>query len=432
MPLRIVDEQHYAQLASSVLHLHQFALSDGKPTSGRPPLYPALIAGLWGVAGVDDPQVVRGAQVVLGLAMVVLTYLLALRLFDRRTAIGAAAIVCVYPSLLFAGMLLLTEVLFTTLLLVFVLLYLAMRKRPAFPLALLTGATLGCAALTRSVLWPFPFVFVPLVLMSTSGTIWRRVGVSACCLLGFVLVVGPWSLRNTRIQQTFTVIDTMGGMNLRMGNYEYTPEDRMWDAVNLTGDQNWSHALGQTRADALTLTAGQKDKWAQRAAIDYMVAHPATTLRRSILKFADFWGLEREMIGALQQGLYHPPAWFAILAIIAVVLSYPIVVLSATVGMFREIPEDRWMHVLIGAVVLFIVGVHTVVFGHSRYHLPLIPFLAVYASAAWARESWRDVVRNPWVATGPALLMAILLAAWCHEVLFRDADRIRVLLQAFA
>ena len=28
-----------------------------------------------------------------------------------------------------------------------------------------------------------------------------------------------------------------------MGNYEHTPDDRMWDAVALTGEKNWSYAL---------------------------------------------------------------------------------------------------------------------------------------------------------------------------------------------
>ena len=42
---------------------------------------------------------------------------------------------------------------------------------------------------------------------------------------------------------TVTIVDTMGGMNLRMGNYEYTPDDRMWDAVSLQGEKSWVHGL---------------------------------------------------------------------------------------------------------------------------------------------------------------------------------------------
>ena len=42
--------------------------------------------------------------------------------------------------------------------------------------------------------------------MSRSGSI---VG-PFVAVLGFVAVVGPWAVRNTRLQHTLTVVDTMG------------------------------------------------------------------------------------------------------------------------------------------------------------------------------------------------------------------------------
>jgi hypothetical protein len=67
----------------------------------------------------------------------------------------------------------------------------------------------------------------------------------------------------------------MGGINLRMGNYEYTPDDRMWDAVSLRGEKNWVYGIG---ADVdHTPTEGEKDKWAQRKALEYMRANPGIT-----------------------------------------------------------------------------------------------------------------------------------------------------------
>ena len=106
-----------------------------------------------------------------------------------------------------------------------------------------------------------------------------------------------------------TIVDTMGGLNLRMGNYEHTPEDRMWDAVSDRGRAELV-ACAARRAPGATLTEGQKDKWAQRKAVEYMVAHPGTTLRRAVIKFADFWGLEREYAAGIAQGLYARRRWF--------------------------------------------------------------------------------------------------------------------------
>jgi hypothetical protein len=241
--------------------------------------------------------------------------------------------------LLYAGLLVLTELLFTLFIVLFVILLMATFERPRVRVALLAGATLGAAALTRSVLWPFPIVLVPLLAFTIRGSARRRALIAGCCLAGFVIVVGPWSLRNTRLQHVFTVVDSMGGMNLRMGNYEFTPEDRMWDAVALTGERNWSYVL-RDKPEARTWTAGQKEKWAQHEGLAYMAAHPGTTIRRSLLKFADFWGLEREMLAALMAGLYHPPRWFAWLASASVLIAYPLVVVGAVLGACLVSPRE--------------------------------------------------------------------------------------------
>jgi 4-amino-4-deoxy-L-arabinose transferase-like glycosyltransferase len=430
-PLQIQDEQQYAAIASNLVHAREFALTPGELTSMRPPLYPAFVAMLWTLAGSEDPQVVRGAQVGLGLLLVVLTYFVALRLYSRREAVLAAAVVAFYPSLLYAGVLVLTEVLFTVFVMGFVLLFLTLLDRPRAWVAVAMGALLGMAALTRSVLWPFPVVLLPLLIAAIRAPMPKRLVVAGCCFVGFVAIVGPWAVRNTRLQHTLTVVDTMGGMNLRMGNYEYTPEDRMWDAVRLSGEKNWSYEAGQTIPGAATWIEGQKDKWAQRAALDYMVRHPWITFRRSVLKFADFWGQEREMIAALRARLYNPPRWFALLAMTSVLIAYPLVVLSAALGVWLAVPAERRGHWLILTVIAFVNAIHTLVFGHSRYHLPLVPLLAVYAAAAWTSGSWRTLVVRPRAASVSIVLMVVLVAGWSHEVLFRDTARIHALFRVW-
>src|SRR5262249_19562038 len=155
-----------------------------------------------------------------------------------------------------------------------------------------------------------------------------------CLVCGYLVVIAPWAVRNTLLQRTLTVVDTMGGMNLRMGNYEHTPEDRMWDAVSISGEKSWSYELGATHPEARHWTEGQKAAWAQRQAFAYMAAHPVITLRRSILKLADFWGLDRELVAGFQQKLYRPAPWFTWLATIATLLAYPLVAVTAVVGVF--------------------------------------------------------------------------------------------------
>ena len=160
--------------------------------------------------------------------------------------------------------------------------------------------TLGLGALTRSILWPLPLLLCPLLAVLIRAPLARRLALPCLVLAGYAVVVAPWAVRNTRLQGVVTIVDTMGGMNLRMGNYEFTPDDRMWDAVALNGEKSWVHGLSRDFAGQ-QVTEGQKEKWAQRKALEYMRAHPGITLRRALIEFADFWGLEREFAAGVQK-----------------------------------------------------------------------------------------------------------------------------------
>lgn len=423
---KIVDEQHYVTLAANLADGHGFSWGAGIPTSIRPPLYPFLIASLWKVTGTRSLDLIRWAQIPLALVSILLVYAIGVLWFDRPTGLGAAGALSVYPSFLFSGVLLLTETLFVTLLLTFVLAFARLEQRPSSVIAVVAGMALGLSALARSVLWPFVIVAAALAYVVAGPS--RRVRLSAAMALslGFVVVVAPWSIRNTALQGTFTVVDTMGGLNLLMGNYAHTPEDRMWDAVSLTGDRAWHATLPPQAPDGSPWTEGKKEKWAQREAVAYIVAHPWTTLRRSLLKFADFWGLERDLVAGIQRGYYQAPAWIAIIGGGAGALAYAATAILAVLGIFMAPP--RWTaHVFLLVIIFFVCGIHSVVFGHARYHLPLVPLLLLYAASAATSGRWRrafQVRLAPLAAVSVILLLGLI---WSHEVLVRDADRIRQL-----
>jgi 4-amino-4-deoxy-L-arabinose transferase-like glycosyltransferase len=431
MSLMIVDEQHYYALALNLLQGHGFAWGPGLPTSIRPPLYSFVIALIWMMTGTQSVLLVRGIQILLSLANVLILYRLGLLLFNRRVALLAAAGCCFYPSLLAFNFLLLTEVAFTLLLTVVALSYVVLVKTARCSIAWATGCALGLAALTRSVLWPFPVVLCPLAFFSISGNRWTRLRVVLFLFLGYALTVAPWAVRNTRLQGIFTVVDTMGGLNLRLGNYEYTPLNRAWAAVSLTGEQSWAYALRQEHPEAFTWTEGQKEKWAQKKALAYMLEYPSTTLMRAIIKFFDFWGLERTLIAGWQQGLYQPPRWFSVSGTLLITSSYALTMLLASLGLFLAPPSNRKAHLFLVLVLVFISGVHTVVFGHERYHLPLMPLLILYAAAAVIEPSWRRLREGIPTAAAPVLACLTLLVIWGREVFIVDADRIKDLLRTF-
>jgi 4-amino-4-deoxy-L-arabinose transferase-like glycosyltransferase len=264
--LMIVDEQHYHALALNLLHGNGFAWGPRNLTSIRPPLYPAFLALVWKMTGTESLFVIRIAQILVALANIYLVYRLGLFLFDSRIALLAALSLCVYPSILAFNVFILTEVLFTFLLTLMVLGVVTLLKTNSAWVASCSGVVLGLAALTRSVLWPFPAIACPFLLFALPGSWWRRFVIVALFCMGYAAVVMPWAIRNTRLQGVPTMIDTMGGIALRMGNYEYTPLNRAWDPVTLHGDKSIFQGLREEHPDVPSWTEGQKEKWMLRKA----------------------------------------------------------------------------------------------------------------------------------------------------------------------
>lgn len=430
--LMIVDEQHYHTLAQNLSRGHGFAWGPGQLTSARPPLYPAFMALVWTVTGTESIIAVRIAQIILALATVYLLYRLGLLLFERRVALLAAAGLCFYPSLVAFNFFVLTEVLFTFLLTLIVLGAVVVIRSGNAWVALVTGAVLGLAALTRSVLWLFPAILCPFVYIAAVGSRGRRLGLVVVLFVGYAALVLPWAMRNTELQGVFTVIDTMGGITLRMGNYEHTPLNRAWDPVTLQGADSIFEELRDKHTEVSSWTEGKKEKWALKEAVTYMLEHPGLTLQRAMVKFANFWGLERTVIAGWQQGLYRPSKWYAALGTLLIPLFYAAVMLLACLGIFLSPPEDRRAHALLLLLVGFLVGMHMLAFGHERYHLPLIPFLLLYAAASVIGRNWQQLRDGLRQAAAPLAAMASLLVIWGREVLVIDADRIQALLRTLS
>ena len=427
--VRIVDERHYFQLASSIVNGWGFAWGAEVPTSIRPPLYPAILALIWTIVGYKSLFAIRVVQIFISLLNVLLVYQLGRRIFSERVAWVAAGIFCFYPSFLVFNYLILTEVFFTCLFTLFLLGYVYLLQSETTPAALGTGVVLGVAALTRSILWPFPIVLVPLAFFSLKGSYRRRLVLVSALLLGYLLVITPWAVRNTELQKVSTIVNSMGGITLLMGNYEHTPLNRAWDPMTLSGKHSIFANLSNEYPESHQWTEGQKEKWAQKRAFQFMLEHPALTLKRTIIKFGSFWGLERTIVGGLKR-YYHPPRWLALLTMFLIPISYGFVMVLACLGLFLAAPEDKRIHTMLIAIMLFMSGLHALVFGHSRYHLPLIPILILYGASAIMARSWMGLGRSVTTSAGPLVAYTLLLVAWGREVMLVEADKVRLLLNA--
>jgi len=441
-PIHPGDEMHYHELAQSLVEGRGFFL-EGRPSAMRPPLYPLVVAELYALFGPGNFQAVRAFQLFLGLATAVGAFVLGRMLYDRRVGLWAAGLVAFYPPLLGMAGFLYTETLFA-----FWVVWLgaaigwAFRQERRWPW-LAVGVVLALAALTRSVLWPFGPVLALLVLLLWRQVGWaKRLAGAAGLLAAFAAGIAPWSWRCSQLEQTFIAIDTIGGRNLMMGNYEYTPLDRAWDAISVEGEKAWYAVLRREDPEFGSLTQGQRDKLALRYGLRYMLEHPGQTVQRCIVKFFNFWQLDRTVAAGLERGWFGGLSRPAVLGWTAVLcISYAAAMVLALAGLILRPPEDRRSMIVPVSMIGFVCLVHTVVFAHSRYHLPLAPLELVFAGAMLDRWRRRPTMasQNPsdipsipqakkWQYALLGLCWLVLAGGWLWEIVMVDWPKVQRML----
>jgi hypothetical protein len=126
--------------------------------------------------------------------------------------------------------------------------------------------------------------------------------------LVFCVVISPWAVRNTLLQKTFTTIDVMGGRNVMMGNYEHTSLFRSWATIDeAQGERAWYRVLATEHPEFPQLTQGQRDKLAMKRGLQFVFEHPGLTAQRDLVKFLNFWQLDRAIVAGFAQGFWGRP-----------------------------------------------------------------------------------------------------------------------------
>src|SRR5262249_44931897 len=141
----------------------------------------------------------------------------------------------------------------------------------------------------------------------------------------------------------------------------------------------------------------------------FVQEHPWLTMQRDIIKFFDFWGLERELIAGAQRGYFgNIPPWLVALLAAIICVAYVAILFLGIYGLFLAPLSDRRVHLFLFLMVAYVCALHTVVFGHSRYHLPVMPLVMVFAASAVVASPnvWRQWQRPKfWLATMVCMLM---------------------------
>ncbi len=302
----------------------------------------------------------------------------------------------------------------------------------------LAGVFWGLASLTRSVTYPLtPFIALFLVFVSPS----KKKGLTAAALfvLATVLTLSPWIIRNYRVFGYLVAVDTMGGLNLYMGNYEHTPLHRAWAAVDNPPEIAWYRGH---KEELKGLNEAEKQRWAIKKAFEFMKEHPGLTALRSLIKTANFWQLERTIIAGMQKGFFLgiQNKLIEVILALSIVLAYVTVAILGFSGLLLRILNRRSAYAfpeghvqkgrvekiadwLIFLIIFYFTAIHAVVFGHSRYHLPLIPLLGIYA--AYLIVNFQTIRQNqPKFKVVLGIVFLIFACFWSYDILIGSKDKV--------
>jgi 4-amino-4-deoxy-L-arabinose transferase-like glycosyltransferase len=404
----------------------RFLAAAGELGSERPPLYPALLAGVFTVAswvdipspaaqvpgaddGINDLDVARFVQVVLSTLSVWLVYMLGATLFDSRTGLAAAALFAFYPDFVGFSHLLWSETLFVTLLLAaVVLLFRGVRSGRVVSLGG-AGACIGLAALTREIgLTLLPWILVWIVVIGAAT--WRQgLRAAVVVLLTAAVTIAPWTVRNAVKHRAFVPVTAIHGIAL------------LWGAS--------ADVVGNLRR--LQYQPGpERDAAAGRLAMEIIRSDPAGWLRRCLFRnLPGLWSLGYDGVIA---HLGHPtgyrlaPGAWARAVIVVIAASYVAVAACAIVGM--ALAADWRPTILFVGFVGIYCAMHAVASGWPRHRLPLMAIACVYAGhllchrAAELRGAARPL--RVGVATAGVLAFSITVAAANHGPLRRAWQRV--------
>ena len=375
-----VDNWYHHHWAQSIAGGNVF----GDTTYFRAPLYVYCLGLLYAVLG-DSLWVGRLFGLVIGLASVGMTYLLARRFLNRWFAATAAAIQACLPIAIYFESELLLDPLFMLLTQVAVwraLVWLdTQRERDLF----LTGLTFGLAAICR------PIVLAPALVVLMYTLAGKRAGRkrftrTVLFLTGLSVCVAPIFIRNLMIANDPVLIASQDGINLFIGNNEQA--DGLSAAMPEPLGYNWGIIQITHIAESdigQKLKPGEVSAYWRGKAFDWIRGNPGDFItllgRKMLYQLGDF---EVSNDRSLQVHfssfglLGHNPLSFGLLI--------PLAVLGA-ITLWRRHSGVR--------MIVFIVAVYAATvalfFFNSRFRLPVMPYYCLLAAAglAWFWQQWR-------------------------------------------
>lgn len=361
-------------------HLAQglgYRLPGGEPNVYWAPGYPGVLSGIYWLFG-HSYVAVRIVQSFFSAIVAALVTVIAGRVFDQRAALLAGLLCAVYPGFIGYSGLLLTETVFTTLLVVQVYWLLMISGNTSWKSLAGLGVLAGLTALVRAEIVLLPlFVFVALRFLFRDQSVTVKHGVLVYATVA--LTLAPWAMRNYAVTGHFIPLTVHGGDVLWISSYK----------------EEWLEFYPD-REPYRSLVAGlsefETSQVLRREGIKNIVEDPIGYAWLCAKRFPRLWigghsmvfaGLEdstRAYLERRQYGLF--------LVKLTMLAGNTLLVLLGAYGAYRALSRrlaDIRSLVVLGAPVVFVTAIHVVLFATARFHVPVMPFMLIFVAVALRR-----------------------------------------------
>ena len=219
------------------------------------------------------------------------------------------------------------------------------------------------------------------------SAVWRR---AAALLLGLVLTIAPWTIRNAIVFHAFVPVSTMGGLNLWQGNTTVTHLE-IYEALAKRGGPL------------------EQDRFCRRMAWETIrERQPLWIFEKLGEQMPEFWKAGSEVLDHLVGRLACGPLPDATLVGLEIVLVGPyLVALFLFLVALARVPLTAGGGLLLLLLAAYNLA-HVVAYATTRFRVPVMPVVLIFAAALIV--GWREGGLRPLRGWRRGLLVGLVLA----------------------
>jgi 4-amino-4-deoxy-L-arabinose transferase-like glycosyltransferase len=372
------DSITYDRPAVNLLRHRVFSQSSAPPfevETFRTPGYPVFLAMIYAVAG-HNHAIVLLTQAVIGATIVGLTYATGRHLWNEGAAFFAASFTALDPVSILYCSYLLSETLFTAALLIGLIPLIFWLKHKNLRYLGLAGLGIGIATLVRPIAFYLPLMLAFFVALRTRHTKQRMIASVLVLLISFLLIVGPWLVRNyyqAGVMEIATVqsrdllyYQAAGVLAIEAGTEYHLVQDALRREVESRLGENY-------------LVDSERHSVETRIALRVILDHPLTFIYMSLISILQVViGPGREalfqIIGVPSSPLIHV---LSLVPSISLLLVSYVAAAHGSIGLFLK--KQHAILALTVIVTVYFLVMSSGPAGYSRFRVPIVPYIALLA-----------------------------------------------------